>query len=283
MKLAVSRNSRLLLLSAAIGATSLTGCKSLSWKPTSLFAWNRQPDAETLELPESPATKYSPSTIASTGVGTPGSGTKSTPSSAYGYTAPGGGLAAKANGYQTGPYQVGGSGSKPGAGATALSTKPGSGLANPYGGSYGKSATVGGSGTSNIQLPTGVQEALSKNKTAPANYPNISLPSGSTSQTPTIPVSTPTSSGYSTPNLPTYPTLPSVGTTTASGSVSTSSRNPSSAYSGATTLGMPNLPTASAGTAVSVPSTKTVVTSPPASTSFAPGTTGRSTKYDFGK
>ncbi len=115
-----------LVCAESCASFGLTGCKGVgSWKMPKM-SWNREPSATTLagtetpKLPESPATKYSPSTIASVGAGTtPGttSGNRpdlwirrqASPNTSTAAT----GLAAAANNIQSGPYTVGKNPSQP--------------------------------------------------------------------------------------------------------------------------------------------------------------------------
>lgn len=326
MKKSTSSKTKLLLVALAIGTAGAPGCKSLSWKPGGkLFAWNRQPESESLALPESPATKYSPDAIASigsqSGPQSAAAGTGSAPSTAYGYSSGSSavGLAAKANGYQTGPYQVGGA--KP---AAETATAGGSSSVNPYGGSYGKLATgtAGSSSTTpktpDISLPSSVQAALAANKTSPANQPNTQVTAGTKAGLPTIPVSG-TNSAYASSSLPKYPQIPSqtgsAGSTASRGSyqgTTTLGQNPvaglpvgaPSAGMTAASNGMPAASGVAGTTASSATASSATMTAPSAATpsiaspnaytgevqkavsateAFAPGTTGRSTKYDFSK
>ncbi len=146
---------------------------------SNMFASSREPDAATLsgkspekdsgvpELPESPASKYSADNIASVGprstTSTSNSEATSVPpaaTGAYGFTAqtvatPKTGLAAQANGYQTGPYDVSPpAGTAPTAG---LATGPSSNqsYASPYGGSY-----TGRTATPDIAIPKSVDGAM---------------------------------------------------------------------------------------------------------------------------
>jgi hypothetical protein len=120
MKIGTYNQLRIVCILSLAASLGLTGCKAGGWKMPKM-SWNREPSASTLagsetpKLPESPANKYSPSTIASVGAGT-------SPGTSSGYKAPSNGyagqasstttpvasgLAASANGYQTGPYTVG--------------------------------------------------------------------------------------------------------------------------------------------------------------------------------
>lgn len=310
-----SPKTSLILLSAVFPA--MTGCASRGWKPSSLLPWKRNPDvaamsdAESVELPPSPATKYTPNAITSVGAQSPYSSNdpNAGAASAYGYTAqtvatPKAGLAAQANGfagqangYQTGPYQLGltptpastpatvpppaassPSGARP-AGSSGMSTA--SNLPNPYGGTYmgtpsqgrlGIPPAVNSTKAPDIALPTGMPSNLASSSNLPASYPSSNLP---VSTAPGKAVGPYTMVGYPkpttlgtvgetssvpTPDLPSYPSLlqgqaPMVGASglnspqTAYGSMGNSS---ASAVSGT-------------GTAA-----------------FAPGTTGRNTKYNFG-
>ncbi len=275
----------------AMAASLTTGCRSTSWKMpgASWLSGNREPDAATLagteeipELPVSPATKYSPSNVASAGApnrGTsPGAG-----NSIYGYTAqtvatPKAGLAASANGYQTGPYQVGST-------SPANTSSPYGGLPNPYGGTYagpsGPTQTPDVSVPSNSP-PSSASGLAGSSFTPPGAYPGVqggypnsqspsaaglaqgstpSYPSAAAGAVPPVAVNN---------GLPDYPSLP------------TSPLN-SSAYQGNTTLGTGPTATGSAG-GTSLSSGTTAGASPAIAPTggYAPGTTGRNTTYNFG-
>ncbi len=278
-------NNRRWIVLGLVALVALPGCRSGAWKMpgSSLLSWGRKPDASTLsgedelpQLPPSPAAKYDPGTIASVGAkNTPATGgsTNQGSGTAYGYSAqtvstPKTGLAAQANGYQTGPYQMGTASTT---GTAPSGTTAAAGLPNPYGGSYtGTAGTSASAQAPNIALPTSVTNTLATGSAAsPAGYPGASAPAmGSAGTASSIPVGYPQSSPASatptmpstttTPDLPSYPSLPAGGV----------GGTPSpSAYQGATTL-TPTDPSAPA------------TASAPAG--FAPGTTGRSTGYDFG-
>lgn len=280
----VFRNSNLVLI-LAIAATSC-GCKStgsgFKMPGSGMFSsLSRTPDAATLAgssaagaknevptAPTSPATKYTPGAIASVGAQSPTStATAAAPtSSAYGYAStssaatPKTGLAAQANGYQTGPYQTastgGASPSTSLAGTTSSTTPSTTGLPSPYGGSYSRTA---GATAPDITLPNSVNNALATAGGSAATTP-VSYPSG-------------------TAGLPNYPSLP-VGGTAATAPAS-SAYQPSTAnanpYQGATTLTTGSGVGTASGTATAAGNRYG-----PAS-SYAPGTTGRSTTYNFGQ
>ncbi len=193
----VANAHRFMVLATLALPIVISGCRSGAWNPSSMFAWNRQPKAETLggpetvEVPMGPANKYTPNAIASLGAKSPSSPAATQPdASAYGYTAdsaattvadPKQGLAAKANGfqnalsgsatsgskpgYQTGPYQL----NSPTPQTTAATATPSSSLPNPYGGTYKGQGQAQSSGslaaqTPSIPVPTGVSESLSQMK-----------------------------------------------------------------------------------------------------------------------
>jgi hypothetical protein len=262
------------------------GCRSTGKFTPSFLAWNRAPDAATLaggsevpDLPESPASKYTPNAIASVGAKTPSPAAQSpvatTPGSAYGYnpttaSTPNSQLAAAANGYQTGPYELAPQAGSLSSNVTAPNTRTGA-LPSPYGGS------ASGVGTApkmaDIALPNSVAGAMTVPST-PVGYPNqaagvpdypsvgqakpqstmpmATYPSGagatgyptSTPSFPAIPGTTATSASTSPPA---YPSLPPV-----AGSASSAGSAASSAYQGSSTVNR-----------------------------YSPGSTGRSTGYDF--
>jgi hypothetical protein len=251
---------------ALVLATAMsTGCKSMKVPGTSWLSWNREPDAAMLagsqevpELPVSPASKYNPDSVAALGSqnGTPSSMTSNGTSSPYGYTtetvsAPKAGLAAQANGYQTGPYQVG---------PTPSSSSMGGGLPNPYGGTY--AGVSGTTATPNVSMPTTNTRLPSASSGVPGS--TVAYPSGTPGVVPPAAV---------TSGLPSYPSMPAA----------TPSATSSTAYAPGTTPGT----VATAGRTTSVGATALGVTAPPsgspsASSVYAPGTTGRNTQYNFG-
>ncbi|MFK7735723.1 MAG: hypothetical protein AB8B50_06840 [Pirellulaceae bacterium] len=284
---------------AIVALTTLSGCKTLSWKPSGkLFAWGKEPSgpaegAEGLVLPTSPATKYSPTAMASLGAKEGASAATQTPSSPYGYTGqttgtPKAGLAAQANGYQTGPYQMGsspaaGTGS-PGAnlaytGKTTFGNKSvPPAMSNPYGGpdAFG----VAGGSNVDVALPKSVSQALSQNKTIPSAYPalpnaasvaggtaNIQAATGASTPKVSLPsYTTPAPSNATTGNSSaSYPSMPSVGAST---------KPAPSAYSGVSVGG-------AAATGIA-PATEQATTPSSTTTPFTPGTTGRPNRYSFG-
>ncbi|MFN3193394.1 MAG: hypothetical protein ACE361_22975 [Aureliella sp.] len=269
----------------------------MSWKPSGMFAWGGEPDPSEfegtggLQLPESPAAKHSPSAIASIGAESSSSPTTGlAQQSPYGYnstqtTTPKAGLAAKANGYQTGPYQVGGAGSGTKTMNSVAGTTSSAGLPNPYGGpsSSSSSATL-----PDIPLPTGVTQTLNQAQQQVASQGYPSMPSNRIPATPVVGgtkpnVTLPTYPGPagSGSAMPSYPKLPAVGTAGGTSPApsayqgasvgvgvggAASSPSTGSAYQGTTTLGNPP------STAISPPSSEG---------GFAPGTTGRPNRYNF--
>ncbi|RMF44939.1 MAG: hypothetical protein D6753_01360 [Planctomycetota bacterium] len=316
-----------LLVLTLVVACTCTGCRSSGWKMpgAGLFSWNRDPDPATLAgdtsqgefaLPESPASKYDPTAIVSSGTssatGDAVAQATADAASAYGYTAantstPTAGSPTAANGYQTGPYQMSGftspaTGQVPGAAATSANAA----LPSPYGGTYPASATVPpavvsqsaaasapqGPAASDIPLPNSVTNAM--NQTAGGTYPGAVTP-GATSSTSTAPVGThglppvptetaslpnpyaglpqspgsPSASGSA--GLPSYPSLPPIGSAPAvggSGTPASGSTVPTNALP-APSSALPPPSTALPSAPINRPS------------GYAPGTTGRPTKYDF--
>ncbi|MEM7479000.1 MAG: hypothetical protein AAF483_28790 [Planctomycetota bacterium] len=303
----------------------LTGCKSGMWNPSSMFAWSKDKPTESgdLEFPVSPATKFTPNSVASVGAQTGSAGTagstttgagmvavSGTQKSPYGvtgnaagaYGVAGAGLAAKANGYTgytTGPYQVGNSSAAgntataglPNTANFAATAKPSSGLPNPYG------APTASASTPNITMPDSVASAMQASRNAAASYPGLPKQTGNQNLQVQPAVGNPNTSNaqlpsYGSSGLPSYPS--------AAGQPSASMSLPkSSAYSSGTTYppigassssagsGLPPLPSTStlpggtqAGVASGLPSATSV--SVPNASSFTPGTTARSTKYNFG-
>ena len=332
------RAKEVLVLNVLVLAVAVSsGCRSFGWKPGSMFSSNRKPsDSEFADAripePESPASKYTPGTIASVGAGnkTPASTVGTGGESAYGYTTPttplGAGLAAKANGYQTGPYQMGsagGSQTKTPSASTIAKTPQTQGLPNPYGGTYKGAGTPASAstpvGTPDIKLPSTVTDAIAKAKTA-SGYPTATLPTSPTKPQNSVPVSYPTGAtpGSANTGMPSYPSLPTG--QIPQGSAGTVGPPPTSAYqprvqpttttnglpTGSTQLpnagtaslpnagsmslplpgsagapgGLPKLPSMT-GSANSAPTTTPAATSESRSEGFAPGTTGRTTGYDF--
>lgn len=307
---------RVILLAAC--ASGLTGCKTTSWMPGSkLLAWNREPDPSMLasepvepDYPASPAKKYEPISVANMGRPT---GTAASLAASRASTPAGGGLAASANGYGS-PY-----GGTPGTGGTAgyptgpyqTGASSVAGAKSPYGGTYGSAAAQ-----PEVALPSSVANNLG---TPGSSYPTSSmggLPnatastagSGSTAYptSPGLPTQASTvgyasGSGLGLPPGGTTPTssLPTNAYPTAGSTYPTSSAGglPSGADLQAS---LPNLPVSgtaggpSLGAATSSTATPSVMPTPSGYTAptaykgattlggFSPGTTGRSTGYDFG-
>lgn len=293
--------------------------KMPSWKmPGSKFFASRDPDPATLagrsgvpELPESPATKYTASNIAAVGKSSAASGTNTGSNSSLaggttdGYASPTAtppaGLAAQGNGYQTGPYQVGATGGLA-TGGLATGTTVGStsntlasgpnGLPNPYGGTYAGTASPGRAG--------GTNEHLYGNTPAAGMPADIPLPNSVTSSL---------ASGPNSPGLyPSAPGMPALPDTTSASYAAAVNPSPSMMpHAGLPPLptGLPALPppTGTAGSfdptrtttggsfTLNTPNTATSVNNTPTPPStayqgattlgFAPGTTGRSTTYNF--
>lgn len=312
------------------------GCKSTTWKMpgSSFFSSNREPDAATLagsgnlpQLPESPASKYTPTSLASNSTTT---GSRSaTGTSAYGSGAtpsypgqmvstPSTGLAAKANGYQTGPYQVastnqvGTPSSMPQAGSTgssypnAYSSAGSNSMPNPYGGSYAGVSSSNAPAMPDVALPKSVSgELASQPSTKSAYAPGVGSTASMPSSYPTGSPYTAAPQGTANPQVttPSYPSIPGVGSAgLAAGSSSPS--NSSVAYppipniNGGTTstpsgVTVPNYPTAQnsmpAAPSIGVTdaglggsSQSTAYQSSTTQAGYAPGTTGRNTTYNFG-
>ncbi len=301
--------SRVLALSLC--TTGLAGCKTASWMPGSkLLAWNRDPDPSMLASepiePQSPANKYEPTSIASMG--------KPTGTAASLAQSRAGGLAASANGYgspyasattptgstgySTGPYQTG-------------STATGGGQ-SPYGGSYSSAP----SNQPDVALPSSVASNLGTGSAYPTSTVASNTTPGVTSSgsnamgagLPAYPVASsgsgfPTpastagyssnataSSGLPTPPLPggTYPTAGSPMTSNLPSAGSLQSSLPNMPLAGA--AGGPSLSTGATGTATAPTTTAPAggFQAPSAYKGattlggFSPGSTGRSTGYDFG-
>lgn len=348
MKLGTSRTLKWTAPLLVAACASSVGCKS-GWKMpgASLLSWNRQPSAETMasnlnapQLPTSPATKYTPTSVASAA-----SGSKSTaPTGAVNSTAPSAispystvstpvNSSATANGYQTGPYSTGSNayGGNPG---TSASSTPNAST-SPYGGNYAGTSGLGGPGQSSAYSASG----LASNPKPNAGYasPSPYAPAGagglpsltptaqpainsltaspSTSQSPVGGTTSPTA-GFSMPNLATsgissmpshIPQSVSVGGGTnhamtpvayplppASSIPATSAapdapqlRNSQAAISQVPSAGgLPTVPSFSAAaTPNSFPQTQNASAYAGSTTvspsSYRPGTTGRSTTYNF--
>lgn len=290
-----------------------SGCKStgFSMPGKNMFSWNRAPDAETLagkdkgpNLPESPAVKYDPSAIASLG----SKPTSAPAGSSYGTGTTQPGLAAAANGYQTGPYSTA-SQSMPPATSVASTTTSGA-LPSPYGGSYnGSSASLNtpstGSPTGDVPLPNSVTAALSKGPGtlggyAPSATVGSSLPAfPNAASAPALPGATTmpvgyannaktpaATSAYQLPNSPgaaqapafpastNYASTPvtTVGSTTGLPSMPAASLPPATSGSQLTSTAIP----AGSGSATSSVYQGSTTLAP-----YSPGSTGRSTAYDF--
>jgi hypothetical protein len=309
MKIGTYTQLRIVCILGLAASFGLTGCKVGSFKMPKM-SWNREPSATTLagsetpKLPESPANKYTPSTIASVGAGT-------SPGTSSGYKAPSNGyagqtsstntpnatgLAASANGYQTGPYTVG---TRPGATGSQPNSGTPSNVAagpNPYGGSY---AGMTPAKPSDSSSQNGVKGALA-NYPAPSastGYGSVPQTSGSAYTTgvaalPQLPPATTTNSygatapnSYSAPppsnpyqNLPPIPSTSTIAAGTAPIGQTPQSNIPS--YPG-----VPTQPTAGQTSVGSYTAGNSSVGSQPSNRytgAYQPGTTSRSTTYNFG-
>ncbi len=265
MKIGTYTQLRVICILSLAASFGLTGCKAGSWKMPKM-SWNREPSATTLagsetpKLPESPANKYTPSTIASVGAGTsPGSSSgNKAPTNGYAgqtsSTTPSAttGLAASANGYQTGPYTLG---QRPG----STSTQPSSlgspsnvaSSPNPYGGSY---AGMTSAKPADSTTGAGVKGAL-------ANYPAPNASTGYGSSSTTLNTQIPGAVGGS-----------SMGAT----NQTLGNQAPGSAYAGSVPS-MPQLPTSpnsfTAPTNYNAPSTGNTYPNLPPIPTIATGTT----------
>ncbi len=148
MKYDLPRWMRHVTLGIVVASVASTGCSSTGWKmpsPSKMFSWGKKPSEtavagsgpSALTYPESPASKQTPSAIASAAVkppATPGATTAPTNIPSYAssaprpgaapytaptagptasYTPPSAGAAATANGYATGPYNTFGQAGSP--------------------------------------------------------------------------------------------------------------------------------------------------------------------------
>ena len=323
MKIGTYNQLRIVCILGLAASFGLTGCKAGAWKMPKM-SWNREPSATTLagsetpKLPASPANKYTPSTIASVGAGTSlgtSSGNKA-PSNGYAgqtsstTTPVTTGLAASANGYQTGPYAVGqrqgaiGTQSNTAGSASNVAAGP-----NPYGGSY---AGMTQAKPSDATMPNGVKGALA-NYPAPhaatgyGSSPQGSSPQGSSLQGSSLQGSSSAYTGGAVglPQLPPSPALNSYGLTAPN---TYSAPAPSSPYPN-----LPPIPTAGGFALGTTPAGQTpqatvpsypgaVPTQPTAGQTsvgnytagntsqpsnrysgvYQPGTTSRPTTYNFG-
>ena len=291
------------LLLTIAACVPFTGCRSGAggWKMpgSSLFA-SRDPDPATLAgtersvpaLPESPAAKYTPSSIAANSsqssaadsAGAYGYGSTTTTSSATTSSAPKAGLAASANGYQTGPYQLGqaqvgpspstvsgslASNASPVAGypgaTSSASASAATSLPSPYGGSYSGASSPS---LPNVELPTSVTGALASSASVPTSSNNFAAPG--VSGLPTYPSATAGGSPSSTTGN-TMPSLPALSNMSAT--AGTGMSTPSSSMPGVS-VGGTNSPVIPSSTAYQGATTLSNGT-------YSPGTTGRNTAYDF--
>lgn len=318
MKLKLQSHYGWICLAIAAAVVSTSGCKSsgFSMPGKSMFSWSRQPDAATLagntkvpNLPESPAAKYDPAAIASKS-GSPGKPA----GSAYGYggtgatTASSGtaqpGGAATANGYQSGPYPM--ASTTPAPATTIASTTTSGALPSPYGGTYngsmnGLNTPSTAAGRGDVPLPSSVTNALGKGAGATAGYSTPAMLGGGLPPLPNAATAGYTNNGPTSAATTAYqlPEGPTAGQTSAySASNSYTSNAPGTTTGGSATTGsgtgLPPLPggsSASAPPAGQAGSTATPPKSsatpnayPPATPagSYSPGSTGRSTGYDFG-
>ncbi len=264
MKIATYKQLRFVCMISLAASFGLTGCKGVSsWKMPKM-SWNREPSATTLagsetpKLPESPANKYSPSTIASVGAGTSPGTTSGNKAPSYGYAGQASpttsststGLAATSNGYQSGPSTFGQkstTGAQPSLNSTGAVA---SSLPNPYGGTYG-----GLTGTKPVD-PSLSNSA--KNSLAAYPGPNASTGYGTTA---------PTAGSAYTGTSTTMPPLPGVTVATSAYATPTAS-NP---YQN-----LPPLPAANAGFANTTPASLPAAPSVPSSYGNTPSYPGTS-------
>jgi hypothetical protein len=275
MQFSSCRISRLVPAGLLMVTLVATGCRSSNWTMPTFSSWKmprsslfakREPNAELLagrnavpQLPESPASKYTAESL--TASKTPGS---TSPAA----SAAGTGLAATANGfnasfpattpssttgqqptqspYQTGPYQMAGANTG-GYGPTNFGTAGSSSLPSPYGGGLGSSPMTGNV----VATAPSISYPPLPNSTAPTTF-------GSSPVTPPV---LPTSFG-SEASLAGGPALPAVGWPAASPPQGTESFNSNMSAT-------PTAPRNSAYQATGTPGT------------FAPGSTGRTSAYDF--
>ncbi len=311
MHISCCRSHRLLIASMVMIASVSTGCRTNTWKmptwkmPGSNFFAKREPDAATLagnnslpKLPESPAAKYTADQLAAT--------SGSSANTGMGSTATRSDLASKANGFPGSSTSIygatpGGYGSMPsspyklssttpspstlspatapspstalgqttpnpsasipyggtGYGTPSPSASPNSALASmpsPYGGSSsfpapGNTASLGGANPAYPPLPNatvgGVVQSSYPGATVPPSYPSASAPGS-------VGYGVGGSGSATGPAMPPLAAFPAATQGGSSNPTATAGGSPSSAYQGATTLG-----------------------------AFAPGSTGRSTAYDF--
>lgn len=313
------RTCRLPLAVIIMIACCFSGCRSQTWSmpswkmPGSSFFSKREPDAATLagksgvpQLPESPAAKYTSENLVAGGR-MPGTAVGGGTTPAGGFPAQTGlsaqGLAAKSNGYQTGPYQMSGATSAPGSqpapnigynapnpystastgGANA--TMPGAGgqgagamnagalgagsrMPNPYGGTFGNAT---GTLAGGLQMPS---NGLPPNTASTAPNPGAFPPIPGYPSTPAV-----AGVSYSEPSLGMLPAIPSLGTN------ASTAGSMGSAPQGITPQGI--------GAGIAPPPAPAMGAVAPAGSAefggattlpgFAPGTTARSTAYNFGE
>jgi hypothetical protein len=303
-----------------------SGCRSTtSWSPTGWFA-GRQPDAATLagrtgmpQLPSSPSLNHTPNALASKAAESPGPeslptafGERPVSSLAAGNGSTEGSprssgaasLAARANGYQTGPYGMSASSNTYSSLPTTSShevparTVSTSGIPNlngssgiesagfpsPYGGSFtDQSASNSRLSSDRESTPTpGLSGANTGNLIGTENSA-MAPPTGFGPNTP--------STGASGFALPDYPTMPNQLTGSATPTANT---NAGGETSPSQFPPMPSMDSSMSNFGQnSTPSSAPLFSNgvaPPASAyqpavgsgNFAPGTTGRSTNYNFG-
>ncbi len=328
------------MLALVIVATSITGCRSTGLSmpkmpKMNMFSWNRKPDPATLAgsaqpagLPESPAAKYDPNAIATT----TGKSNSSTAGSAYGYGATGNslgatpsvnaqaGMAASANGYQTGPYGLSpnrATTSPTNVASTATSgSLPTGSLPSPYGGTYTGSSpslhtnpSTTATAKTDVPLPSSVTAALNRGATSPAtNSGGLPAIPGATAatmpSTPALPagyannasgqIPANTSAYQMLPSPPAYPvtnpsftnipvtSVGSLGGTSAGATSSTPAGANNNPMTTAVAGGLPAIPNQT-GTVAAQSSTASSAYQGATTlgTAYSPGSTGRATNYDF--
>ena len=273
MRTHITKWTKLALVIAAVAGTQ-TGCKS-GWKMPGkdMFSWSKKPTESSLAGGNPSLTVSGSSTgsgLASNGSGLATSGTPLSPAlknsptsitnnskSPYGASSPAAnangpqGLASNANGYQTGPYMMSSAG-RP----TGYTAPTGYGNAQPMG------------------QPMGQPNGLAMSATAPNNNP----PMGMTSNVPP----------YSMPNGTVYPQPGQAPTVAQSGFSAPNFAGPSGVPvlpAGMSSTNMASLPQPSSMPASNQPNTNAPTMTVPAyggAAPYRPGSTGRSTAYNFG-
>ena len=322
MSTKLTRRKIFAMLFVSVVAAGQTGCQS-GWKmpSASIFPWSKKPSESTLAgsnpsltapgpktgsfassagSPTSPASNNTPALLSSTNArgGSPYGamgGNRSTIPTASDFTTPQAnptsGLAANANGYQTGPYSMGGvktgltAPSQYGAANSMAANQPSAGFAPATGFNAAGNVPQGRPANPGLAYSVPPQQPQFNNPGLPS-APGFAAPNGLPAQAqPTMVAANnlPGNAPYGNPGLPPATGMPNSGMT-ANNMVPTvpagmSSTNMASLPPATPTYSMPN----AAPTGYQPQTPQAATASYSGASPYRPGSTSRSTAYDFSK